>query len=236
MKPYKLNEVLQSNYQGDWFMTNIPNVPVIFSDNFLIDHTKLKNLLVDAPASSMQNRRGGNFVDYYDCRQYLGYENLTFHDEIRKVIFRHYGVMTKLNGDIYTNWFLQIKKRPSDISIPHTDHVQHSIQFTILTYLNDENECCGGTAFFKHKKSQKISLYHQDKELFFSLYPELIEDGANYWLEKNLPEWELLGFVEMRPRRVIIFPSEFFHSAYHTDDKYFQVPRLTLVYSETIIN
>ena len=67
---------------------------------------------------------------------------------------------------------------------------------------------------------------------FFTNYPHLIEDGVNYWVTKYLQEWDMLGYVEMKPGRVVVYPSEIFHGAYHTKDIYYDIPRLTMVYAE----
>jgi hypothetical protein len=39
-----------------------------------------------------------------------------------------------------------------------------------------------------------------------------------------------VGAVDMVPGRLLIFPSEFFHAAYHPQDSFYEFPRLTLAF------
>ena len=41
---------------------------------------------------------------------------------------------------------------------------------------------------------------------------------------------EHVGSVEMAPGRLLIFPSEFFHAAWHPMDSFLEFPRLTLAF------
>jgi hypothetical protein len=42
--------------------------------------------------------------------------------------------------------------------------------------------------------------------------------------------WDLVGTVDMLPGRLLIFPSEYFHAAYHPQNSFFEFPRLTLAF------
>ncbi len=43
-------------------------------------------------------------------------------------------------------------------------------------------------------------------------------------------EPELVGAVDMAPARLSIFPSEYFHAAYHPQNSFQDFPRLTLAF------
>ncbi len=58
----------------------------------------------------------------------------------------------------------------------------------------------------------------------------MAETGLDYWPVENLDVWERIGSVDMLPGRLVIFPSEYFHAAYHPHDAYFDFPRLSLVF------
>jgi len=44
------------------------------------------------------------------------------------------------------------------------------------------------------------------------------------------PYWEKIGAIDMAPGRMMIFPAEYFHAAWHPGDSFFDSPRLTLVF------
>ena len=233
--PFKLEEVLASNKQVEWTATNVGGVPVIVSDNVLVDYTKMRDIAVQSPARMWKNLDGGKiFVDYYDCRQLFGGAKNDLQKMTVDAVEHFFGVRVESYVDIYTNWFKQIAPKRSDISIPHSDHKRGPTSFTVITYLNNQQECSGGTAFLRHRASGRTFLRGEDKAVFYDAYDGLTEDGSDYWCEIKRGEWEIVGVVDMKPGRTIVFPSEFIHAAFHPDDGFFDSPRLTMVYWQTL--
>jgi hypothetical protein len=57
----------------------------------------------------------------------------------------------------------------------------------------------------------------------------LAETGLDYWGATD-ESWECVGTVDMAPARLLIFPSEYFHAAYHPQNSFYEFPRLTLAF------
>ena len=58
----------------------------------------------------------------------------------------------------------------------------------------------------------------------------IVETGRDYWPEGHEQYWETVGSVDMSPGRLLVFPSEFFHAAWHPEDSFDEFPRLTLAF------
>jgi hypothetical protein len=61
-------------------------------------------------------------------------------------------------------------------------------------------------------------------------HPRIVESGLDYWLENPGEFWEMVGTIDMVPGRLLIFPSEYFHAAYHPTNSFYDFPRLTLAF------
>lgn len=232
MNPFRLQDVLIRNEPSDWFLQKIADeIPVVISDNSLLDYTLMRKIVIESPAVMWKTAPNGrNFIDYYDCRQFFGNGRNDLQQVVSEVIQGVFGVQTEQDGDLCSNYFKQINGKRSDFSIPHSDQSWEVPSFTAIVYLNNLEECSGGTAFFKHKKSNCLWLNQKDSDYFYQQYPDVTENGFDYWCDEKRNEWDIVGSVEMRPGRVIIFPSEFFHAAFHPIDSFYDFPRLTLVH------
>jgi uncharacterized protein (TIGR02466 family) len=208
-------------------------IPTVVIDHFLKDPEQARDIVGRAPAANWKHEQGGrNFVDYYDCRLRFPIRHPnSMVAAARQVIHKVYQVDTRpADASVDVNWFMQIHEKRGDFAVPHndiTEKVRRS--FTCIVYLNRSEECSGGTAFFRFKKSSSLVLdeayartVHEDSRV--------AETGLDYWPDRAEQFWELVGTVEMAPGRLLIFPSEFFHAAYHPQDSFFDFPRLTLAF------
>ena len=95
--------------------------------------------------------------------------------------------------------------------------------------MNRREECSGGTAFFRFKKSGSLVL---DETYARAIQEDsrLAETGLDYWGGGAEEWWETVGTVDMVPGRLLIFPSEYFHAAYHPQNSFYEFPRLTLAF------
>ena len=86
-----------------------------------------------------------------------------------------------------------------------------------MCYLNFDEDCTGGTAFYRHKPTgteivktldQFKDIYKIDKEYYDSNgYPDFyVGNGDN--------QWELIGKVNMKFNRMVLYPENIFHSAF----------------------
>lgn len=233
MKPFLFNEVFAVNSSLAVKEAGVPSVAAVFIDDFLKDPARAREVVGSAPAPNWKYVEGGrNFVDYYDCRLRfpVWFPNHMI-DVAHQAIKTVYKTTTRpQDPGVDVNWFMQIKEKRGDFAVPHADtagNVQRS--FTCIVYLNAPQECSGGTAFFRFRPSGSLVLdqrYLRESQQ----NPAIIETGRDYWMDNPAAYWEQVGSVEMVPGRLIIFPSEFYHAAYHPKDSYYDFPRLTLAF------
>jgi hypothetical protein len=202
-------------------------------DDFLKHPEEVREVVGRAPAANWKNETGGrNFVDYYDCRLRfpIRYPNAMI-AAAQQIIHKVYAVATRpLDASVDVNWFMQIHEKRADFAVPHndiTEKVRRS--FTCIVYLNRPEECSGGTAFFRFKKSGSLVL---DDPYARAVREDtrIAETGLDYWGGGSGQWWETVGAVDMVPGRLLIFPSEHFHAAYHPQNSFYEFPRLTLAF------
>ena len=111
--------------------------------------------------------------------------------------------------------------------VPHCD----SVDLAGVVYLNLPEQCRGGTAFYRHRDSGLVQLFAQPdtRTLLFMVRngigtrDELLHlltsptDSAGGYITEPTPDWELLGLVEMRYNRLILYNGRCFHSGYIRD-------------------
>jgi hypothetical protein len=233
-KPFLFEELFEVRPDLKVSLLPIQNaIPTVVIDDFLKHPEQARDVIGRAPAPNWKHEKGGrNFVDYYDCRlRYpIRYPNGMI-SAAQQVIRQVYKVATRpLDASVDVNWFMQINEKRADSAVPHndmTDKVQRS--FTCIVYLNRREECSGGTAFFRFKKSGSLVL---DEPYLQAIRDDsrLAETGLDYWGGAAADWWERVGTVDMVPGRLLIFPSENFHAAYHPQDSFYEFPRLTLAF------
>jgi uncharacterized protein (TIGR02466 family) len=233
-KPFLLNELFEVRRDLKLSLEPIQDqIPTVVIDNFLKHPEEARNIVGSAPAANWKLEKGGrNFVDYYDCRLRFPilYPNAMV-AAAQHVIREVYKVAARPSeASVDVNWFKQIHAKRADFAVPHndmTDKVQRS--FTCIVYLNRREECSGGTAFFRFKRSGSLVL---DEPYVRAIREDsrLAETGLDYWGGAAGEWWETVGTVDMAPGRLLIFPSEYFHAAYHPEDSFYEFPRLTLAF------
>ena len=233
-KPFLFNELFE--VRPDLKLTLEPiqdAIPTVVIDNFLKKPEQARDIIGQAPAANWKHEHGGrNFVDYYDCRLRfpIRYPNSMI-SAAQKVIQQVYKVATRpLDASVDVNWFMQIRDKRADFAVPHNDMTDKARRsFTCILYLNRQDECSGGTAFFRFKKSASLVL---DEPYVRAIQADsrLAETGLDYWGGGADDWWERVGVVDMVPGRLLIFPSEYFHAAYHPQNSFYEFPRLTLAF------
>jgi hypothetical protein len=208
-------------------------IPTVVIDDFLKHPEEARDVVGRAPAANWKHEKGGkNFVDYFDCR--LRFPIRPPNGMIaaaQQVIRKVYSIETRpSDASVDVNWFMQIREKRADFAVPHNDmtaNVKRS--FTCIVYLNRREECSGGTAFFRFRKSGSLVL---DEPYLQAIREDsrIAETGLDYWGGGAEKWWEHVGAVDMVPGRLLIFPSEHFHAAYHPQDSFYDFPRLTLAF------
>jgi uncharacterized protein (TIGR02466 family) len=233
-RPFLFNDLFDLHTQLGIELEPIDaTIPAVRIDNVLKHPAKVREIIGSTPAVNWKHEEGGrNFVDYYDCRLRfpIRYPNKLV-ALAQQVIAKVYSLKTSpADASVDVNWFMQINNKRSDFAVPHndmTENVQRS--FTCIVYLNAPDECSGGTAFFRFRKSGSMVLDAAYVEAVKE-NPAISETGRDYWAQDSSDQWERVGSVEMAPGRLLIFPSEYFHAAWHPQDSFFEFPRLTLAF------
>jgi hypothetical protein len=215
---------------------------VIVIDGLYKNWESLREILLKSPSyifnihESTNNRNG---IDYYDCRCILSPKNSPCLSYIREIIYKHFNILT--NSDVkdlvYSNWFYLLKNKTSSYALPHVDcfdtYTNPLKQFTILTYLNKEEECYGGTGFYRNKYLNSVYPYNKyglDYSNLTQLCPHVEHYQPNFILPLNYSrEWKLIDYIPMKPNRTVIFPSNIFHGAYIPTNAYKHIPRINMV-------
>ncbi len=233
-KPFLFDRVFEVRSDLKLSLEPIQNaIPTVVVDDFLKHPDEARDVVGAAPAANWKHEKGGrNFVDYYDCRLRfpIRYPNGMI-AAAQQIIRKVYAVDTRpADASVDVNWFKQIHEKRADSAVPHndmTDKVRRS--FTCIVYLNRRDECSGGTAFFRFKKSGALVL---DETYLNAIHKDsrLAETGLDYWPAGVDEAWERVGTVPMVPGRLLIFPSEYFHAAYHPQNSFYEFPRLTLAF------
>ena len=208
-------------------------IPTLIIDDFLKRPEQVREVVGQTPATNWKHEPGGrNFVDYYDCRLRfpIRYPNKVI-AAAAQAIYQAYGIKTRpADASVDVNWFMQINDKRGDFAVPHSDiteNVTHS--FTCIIYLNRSEECSGGTAFFRFRKSNSL-VFDEGYGRAIRDDSRLAETGLDYWPEQSQDAWERVGTIDMMPGRLLIFPSQYFHAAYHPENSFYDFPRLTLAF------
>jgi uncharacterized protein (TIGR02466 family) len=232
-KPFLFNELFAVRRDLKLGLAPIKDtIPTVVVDDFLEHPEEVRDMVGRVPAPNWKHEQGGrNFVDYYDCRLRfpIRYPNAMV-AAAQQIIRKVYQVDTRpVDASVDVNWFMQIREKRADFAVPHSDMTSARRSFTCILYLNRREECSGGTAFFRFKKSGSLVL---DETYARAIRDDsrLAETGLDYWPSAVDESWEHVGTVDMAPGRLLIFPSEYFHAAYHPQNSFYEFPRLTLAF------
>ena len=232
--PFLTNELFEVRQDLKLSLEPIKDtIPTVVVDNFLKNPEQAREVVGSTPAANWKHVQGGrNFVDYYDCRlRFPIFPPNSMIAAAQQIIRQVYQVDTRpAEPSVDVNWFKQIREKRAESAVPHNDMTDKPRRsFTCIVFLNRREECSGGTAFFRFKKTGSLVL---DEKYVDAIRenPKLGETGRDYWPSEADESWERVGSIDMVPGRLLIFPSEYFHAAYHPQDSFFEFPRLTLAF------
>jgi uncharacterized protein (TIGR02466 family) len=233
-RPFLFNELFEVQTNVNLERRPIRDaIPLLQIDNLLKHPERVREVIGQTPAANWKHEPGGrNFVDYYDCRLRfpIRYPN-TLVSVAQQAIDKVYGVQTRpADASVDVNWFMQINEKRGEFAVPHSD-ITESVRrsFTCVLYLNDRDESSGGTAFFRFRPSGSL-LMDDAYARAVTEDTRIGESGLDYWPEATADLWEQIGEIGMVPGRLIVFPSEYFHAAWHPVNSFYEFPRLTLAY------
>jgi uncharacterized protein (TIGR02466 family) len=233
-KPFLFNDLFEVNPGARATLNPLQDsIPTIVIDDFLSSPDQARGVVGRTPATNWKHEPGGkNFTDYYDCRLRfpIRYPNHLI-AAAQKAIQKVFGLNTRpADPSVDVNWFMQINDKRGDFAVPHADMTENVTRsFTCILYLNRREECSGGTAFFRFKPSDSLVI-DEGYAQAVKQDARISETGLDYWPENTEDLWESVGVIDMLPGRLLIFPSQYFHSAYHPQNSFYDFPRLTLAF------
>jgi uncharacterized protein (TIGR02466 family) len=232
--PFLTNELFEVRQDLKLSLEPIKDtIPTVVVDDFLKNPEQARAVVGSTPAANWKHVQGGkNFVDYYDCRlRFPIFPPNGMIAAAQQIIRQVYQVDTRpAEASVDVNWFKQIREKRAESAVPHNDMTDKPRRsFTCIVFLNRREECSGGTAFFRFKKTGSLVLDEKYVEAIRE-NPKLAETGRDYWPSDADESWERVGSIDMVPGRLLIFPSEYFHAAYHPQNSFFEFPRLTLAF------
>lgn len=122
--------------------------------------------------------------------------------------------------------FSMVTKTDSDLTLlqqrPHFD----GPCVAAIAYLNLPEQCCGGTAFFRHRATGLVRFPDRMTPAHLSIIKRLglasprdlqrlVSQPPNQpegFIEASSDEWERIGHVEMKFNRLVIYDGQIFHS------------------------
>jgi len=211
------------------------NLTWLSIDNCLKNYDQVYKIVSNTPVAAWKTSdETTNFIDYKEGRlQYPLRQTCNLVELCYASIKHYFNLETDFQfGSIDVNVFQQIKPKTNDFNIIHTD--QHDLvkqSFTCLLFLNQPLECSGGTAFFQHVPTGLVKGNTTELGNLLLPLPELYHNGKYYWnQDKESKIWKMINYAEMISNRLIIFPSDYFHTAYHPINSFYNFSRLTLVF------
>jgi len=227
MQPFLHDKVFEPNLSISVGFNFIGEMPLIVVDDIFKNFDDIRNIVLNSPIGNWKyDPNGFNFKDYYDCRVSFPPLQKKLYKLTQEIICKTLNKNTLISDGLNLNWFKQIKEKRANYAFPHHDKISDNLSFTCLIFLNTKNESSGGTAFFKNKVTNNVYEFKDDD--FFNKYPDAVENGYDYWAPEKY--WEMIAFAEMIPNRLIIFPSNYYHAAYHPENTFYNDPRLTIAY------
>jgi hypothetical protein len=233
-KPFSFDQLFRLNQniappQG----ATMGEMPLLVIEDVLQDPQGVRDTIGRSPATNWGYPEGTrNFVDYYDCR--LRFPVFPPNGLIAlagRAIEMYYKVPVEPQmNSIDVNWFMQIGAKPADHACPHQDALTPGKRtFTCILYLNSPGECSGGTAFFRFRKTRSL-VPDEGFRTAFKVDARLRSSEVDYWPPDPEVYWESIGAISMVTGRMLIFPGQYFHAAFHPEDSFFDFPRLTLAF------
>ncbi len=214
------------------------NHKIVTVDNFYQKPYEVRSFFRNSPAPQYKAIRQSpsNFRDFYDCRHSIqiteGLEDLT--NTLHLIVQETYQKRLFFNCQIVSNIFQLIKPQPLNTTAqPHIDwlpDLKPSFQVNALVYLNTNSESRGGTFLYRHIKSGLESIPLENKPYKNFLKNHLKSSKKTPFWNKYQKVWLPFHLLEMKFNRLVIFPSQVFHGAWHQPNWFSTYPRITQVF------
>ncbi|MCH1430505.1 MAG: DUF6445 family protein [Chlamydiales bacterium] len=217
---------------------------VIIIDDFYKHPEAVRDFILKSPSSKWE----GILYGYKGSRHMFCLNLEPMFKVLRKVLQKEFHHIADNNPPLFqSNIIIQKNEPAGPCAQPHTDEAM----FAFSIFLNPNESCSGGTAFYKHKPSgiqaypittfdNKMPQHLLDvmeayklkniEELRYFIYgDEKTKGGTQSYIVNSNQQWELLKVCEMKFNRMMLFEGQIFHSAYITPEMYIDEYRISQV-------
>lgn len=207
------NILFEVNKNLEIKIKQVENSKVVVIDNFYKNPDMVRELILKAPASTWKK-----FVrNYPDIRQNFNIDMSPLQQAVSNISEKLFKVTLLDDIPFISNIFYQKGLPPGGFSAPHAD-----INYlAALIYLNTPEECFGGTAFYRNRKTG----------LAYSRYTSADSPvlNKNEFLTESNEDWEFIDLIEMRYNRFVLYRGNIFHNAYIKKEWFINFPRIVQV-------
>ncbi len=203
INPDFLDEVKIQTFDG---------VKIVVVDNFYKNPHAVRQLALDIPASRNKRIRGMNpawrinaFYDM-DSMAWVFDQLLNMHYPETMAQWPHGGVLQSIKNATFMVNVMQTDNLPP--LVPHMDN-ESGLNFASTIYLNTENECNGGTSFYKYGGKTFYDDPHTMKTLDVAGNVQV-----NKYVTDSVGDFEMIGMVPMIFNRMVLYNSSVLHTAY----------------------
>lgn len=201
-------------------------------DGFYRHPERVRELVLASPVPIWKTRPGGrNFVDYYDCRHRWSTIEGPWEPAVRAILKAGFDDPTieMVDRDFISNVFWLVGEQDGQPH-PHNDNTSANLLgFTAVISFNTDDEAAGGTAFYRYRPlalecSPLGDEFHTVLDTV--CVPPNVEDGTSYFNRDIDTYWERTHLVPMRFNRLLLFPSNLWHGAWHPPGAFREYPRI----------
>lgn len=226
---------INKNYSIETEYVGKRNSKIITIDNFYKNPEEVRQFAISSPASKGYCLNGSS--PGYRARLLVNLRDLQYH--VHEIIRKEYDYTEEFREkDLHfmTNIFYKEMKVSHQNIVPHIDSI---CNFAASVFLNHDEECVGGTAFFRYvttdiesfptsiwsytkekhdiERVKNLLKLSSDKEIQEYIHNSFISD--EYMTETN-EVWELYYKILSKFNRLVLYESNLFHSLYMRPEWY----------------
>lgn len=166
-------------------------------------------IIVDDVSPCAQQIRGAALVHRFGEATVDGVKfngvlfNKELDDVVRDDICRQISLVVGAPISPVASFFRLYNDQFQPSSYIHSD-ADHTVQWAAVYHLSRQEDCVGGTAFWKHKETGMDRLPEELRPLRSSFFDQGLDES----------KWDMIGLAGARFNRLVIYPSQCFHSQY----------------------
>ena len=198
-------------------------IPIIYIDNYYKNPEKVIDFSLTLPYTNDTSV----IHNYPGLRSTIKLNSFNVMS-VLKYLFKFYNIDMKIENIEKSLYHFNLMKSDKELNklqtYPHIDGIGG---FAGIVYLNKPEECNGGTAFYRYKKTktEKPETMMQFNKILNSINTTY----KNYIIDSN-EDWDIIFKLSMKFNRVVFYPNDVFHSAYIKRNDYLKYYRHTQTY------